>query len=112
MQIKRPKHFVKLPEEEKRNVRVAVRLHSTEYEAIRAAADVRHVSVSDFMRSTALGRKCDVRFEVDCILAISDAVRAIRAMHKAMVEHGVPPPEDEMRALILSAERSVIRLGN
>lgn len=88
------KLFQKKEAADRRSVRYPILLTEKEAEAIRSAADIRNLSVAEFMRRAALGRKADVSYETAIILQLSDATRAIRAIHKAMVEMNFEPPEE------------------
>ena len=50
--------------------------------------------MAEFIRRAALGRKADVSYETKIVLQLSDAVRAIRAIHKAMVDMQIEPPDE------------------
>lgn len=69
------------------------------------------MDVSDFMRRAALGRKADVDYETEIVLALSDITRVIRGFHAALVERGITPPEDELRPVILEARAAILRIS-
>lgn len=50
--------------------------------------------MAELIRRAALGRKADVSYETEIVLQLSDVVRAIRAIHKAMVDMQIKPPEE------------------
>ncbi|AMR80271.1 hypothetical protein A2G96_09580 [Cupriavidus nantongensis] len=66
---------------------------------------------SEFIRRAALGRKADVDFETEIVLALSDITRAVRALHADMVERGITPPEAELLPLILEARAAMLRIS-
>ena len=88
------KLFQKKDKADLKSVRIPIRVTEKEAEKIRHSASIRQMDVSEFIRRAALGRKADVRYETEIVLQLSDAVRAIRAIHKAMVERNIEPPEE------------------
>ena len=70
---------------ELRSIRYPILLTQEEAETIRHSASIRNMSVAEFMRRAALGRKADVDYDTKIVLQLSDVVRSIRAIHKQMV---------------------------
>ncbi|ART61447.1 hypothetical protein CBP36_20995 (plasmid) [Acidovorax carolinensis] len=66
---------------------------------------------SEFIRRAALGRKADVDFETEIVLSLSDITRAVRALHAALLEHKIAPPEAELLPLILEARAAIQRIS-
>lgn len=102
--------FKKIPEENRKAKFIHVRISSTDAEIISAYAKARNLSVCDFMRRAALGRRADVRFETEIVLQLKDIIQAIRVLHTFMVERGVPPNEEAWGLVIdeaLSAMRRI-----
>jgi uncharacterized protein (DUF1778 family) len=93
-----------------RKGRIPVRVTPEEDAQIRTAAGIRHLDVAEYMRRAALGRRADVAYDVEIVLALSDITRVIRGMHAALVEQGVRPPEEEMLALIRDARAAMLRI--
>jgi len=91
------------PDAEKRTVPTLIRWTEDEAQKVRHSASIRQMDVAEFIRRAALGRKADVDFETEIVLALSDITRAMRVMHAAMVERGIAPPEAELLPLILEA---------
>ncbi|MCK4132587.1 hypothetical protein HFK86_09530 [Ralstonia pseudosolanacearum] len=65
------------------------------------------MDVSEFARRAALGRKADVDHQTEAVLALSAITREVRALHAAMVQHGVTPPEADLLPVILEARRAI-----
>ena len=95
-----------------RSVRYPILLTQEEAETIRHSASIRNMSVAEFMRRAALARKADVNYETQIVLELSDIIRAIRAIHKQMVEMQIPPPEEIWSPLIDEAISAILRVGN
>lgn len=102
-------HFKKKEPAEKREIRKVFRVTDDEDKQIRNSASVRQMDDSEFMRRACLGRKADVDYDTEIVLALSGITRALRAMHAGMMKQGIAPPESELLALILDA-RSAIKL--
>ncbi len=94
-----------------RSVRFEVRLTEIEAEKIRFAAKMRNLSVAEFVRRAALGKRTDVDYVTEIVLQLSDAVRAIRAIHKTMVERNIEPPEDIWGPIMDHLEAAMLRIG-
>jgi hypothetical protein len=105
------KLFKKKETSDLRTVRYPILLTEAEAAEIRHSAKIRQLSVADFMRRAALGRKADVDYETEIVLALIDSTRAIRALHKAMVERGFPPPEDLLLPIIVGAGDAISRIS-
>ena len=105
------KLFEKKNPSDLRSVRRPILLTKEEDEKIRHSANIRNLSVAEFIRRAALGRKADVRYETEIVLQLSDVVRAIRAIHKAMVEHKIVPPEEIWGPVMDSAEAAMLRIS-
>ena len=102
--------FKKIPEENRKAKIIHVRVSSADAEIISASAKARNLNVCDFMRRSALGRRADVRFETEIVLQLKDIIQAIRILHFALVERGIPPHEEAWGLVIdeaLSAMRHI-----
>lgn len=98
-----------------RSVRYPILLTEEEAETIRHSASIRQMSVADFMRRAALGRKADVDFETEIVVALNGLRRTIMELHElhaAMVERGLQPPADDWRPVILEARAAIERITN
>ncbi|WP_454734301.1 plasmid mobilization protein [Cupriavidus pauculus] len=104
-------YFQKKPDAEKRSVQMVVRWTPDEAQKVRHSAGIRHMDVAEFIRRAALGRKADVDYETEVVLALSAITREVRALHAAMVEHGLKPPEAELLPLILEARQAILRVA-
>ena len=105
------KLFKKKPPEQNKTVSFLLRLTPAEDSKIRHAASIRNLSTSDFIRRASLGRRADVRYETEIVLALCDVVREIRKLYAAMVEQGIQPPEDDWRPLITEAVAAMHRIS-
>lgn len=105
------KLFTKKPAEEKRSTTSLIRWTEDEIEQVKTAAKIRNLTVSEFIRRAALGRKADVRFETQIVLALHYVVQEARILHKAMTEQGAAPPEKELLELIEGAREAMLRIS-
>jgi hypothetical protein len=86
-------------------------LTQAEAEMIKTAANMHNLSVSEYIRNAALGRKMDMHFETETVLRLIDVVDAIKAIHKGMVEKGITPPEEIMRQMIEESVKAIQRVS-
>jgi uncharacterized protein (DUF1778 family) len=105
------KLFKPVPDDIRRSISIIIRLNQAEAAQIRHAADIRCLTVSDFIRRAALGRKADVRFETHIVLALHHVVQEIREMHKTYLEQGFQPPEELWLPLIKEAGAAMLRIS-
>ncbi len=107
-----PKPFKKVPDQERRTIRYPVHLNTKEDEAIRASAKFRNLSVGEYFRRTALGRKADVHYETQVIRKLSEFIATIRKVYADLAEAGRLPPEiEEWRPLIQDASEAIARIS-
>lgn len=102
--------FRKIPAAEKRTIRYEIRLSGKDAETIRASALVRNLSVAEFMRRAALGRRADIRYETEIILTLRDVVQSIRMLHAAFINEGIVPPAEIWGMLINEATAAMLRI--
>lgn len=93
----RSKLFEKADPAIQKDASVLVRMSQVDRDEIRHLANIRQMSVSDFMRRAALGRKADVDYETETILILSEVTKLMRLLHAELVDQGVAPLEDDMR---------------
>lgn len=105
------KLFKPVPENLRRSTKAIIRLTKTEMEQIRYAAHIRCLSVSEFVRRAALGRKADVRIEQHIIVGLSQTVQELRALRKTMVEQNLIPPDEEILRVIEMAADALRRMS-
>jgi len=105
------KLFTPKDEAEKRSKRIVMRVTTDEELKIKRAAAVRQMDVSEFARRAALGRKADVDQQTEAVLALSAITREVRALHAAMVKHGVTPPEEDLLPVILEARQAILKIS-
>lgn len=89
------KLFQKIDDEKRRSIRYPILLTQKEAETIRFSAKARNLSVAEFIRRAALGRKADLRYETEIILELREVTQAIRRMHADLVERNMLPSEIE-----------------
>lgn len=94
-----------------KDVSVLVRMSQTDREEIRHLANVRQMSVSEFIRRAALGRKADVDYETETILILREVTKHMRELHADLVDHGIAPLEDAMRVVIHEAKAAMLRIS-
>ena len=95
---------------ERRTIRYPIMLNAVEDAAIKNSASIRKLSVAEFFRRAALGRRADVRYEVDIVLQLSSIVRTIRRMHVDLVERGIEPTAEGFRPVIEEAINAMLRI--
>lgn len=103
--------FKKIPDEKKRLVRVPIRFTDKEAQTVRYSADVRTMTVSEFIRRAALGRKAEVQFGHQIILELREVGAAIRALHREYVVQGIEPPEKILRPVIDELVNAILRVS-
>ena len=92
------------------SIRRELRLTLEEDQRIRDAAALRQLNVSEFIRRAALGKKADVRFEVELVLMLIEVVKSIRELHSAVVATGALPPEEQWQPVISQAVAAMLRI--
>ena len=92
------------------SIRRELRLTLEEDQRIRDAAALRQLNVSEFIRRAALGKKADVRFEVELVLMLIEVVKSIRELHSAVVATGALPPEPQWQPVISQAVAAMLRI--
>ena len=107
----RKKLFVTLPSDVAKGSRIELRVTDEEAQKIRHLARIRQMTVSDFVRRAALGRATPVDLETDLVLALSDVVRRIRELHKAVKETGAAPLDEQLLPVILDAKDTILRVA-
>lgn len=106
------KLFKNIDAEERKSVRVELRLTAVDAAAISAAAEMRNLSLSDFMRRAALGRRADVHYETEIVRSLREVVQSIRSLHATFISSGIPPPTEEVGKLLDEALHAMLALRN
>lgn len=106
------KLFVAKPDGERRSKRIVLRVTADEELKVKAAAEARKMDVAEFARRAMLGRRADVDHITDAVLALSSITREIRALHAAMVERGLAPPEDALLPVLLEACAAMLKVAD
>ncbi len=103
----RNKLFKKLPDEQRRDSRIKVRLNEKEAAAIRHAAEIRMLTVSEYLRRTALARRADVQYEMEIVSRLSQATMAIRELHADMNLRNRELEAEDFRPVIIAFIESI-----
>lgn len=106
------KLFKKMPMEKRKISRFEIRLTAIDAATISASAEARNLSMSDFMRRAALGRRADVHFETEIVISLREVAQSIQAMHAAYVRQGAPPPDTIIGELLDLARDAMLQLKN
>ena len=102
--------FKKRPVEQIRAKKVAIAFLLEEYQRIVELARVRDLTVTEYIRRAALGRKADVTYENQIILELREVLEVIRLLHKMIRETGSPPPEAAMRLVFDHVIDAMLRI--
>ena len=92
----------------KRTIRYPILLTEAESETIKEFAGIRNLSVAEFIRRAALGKKAKVHPETELVLAISQATYEIRRVHAENTQAGIPSPEEAMLRAINAATEAIL----
>ena len=101
-----------MPIEKRKIFRCEIRLTAVDAATISASARARNLSVCEYMRRTALGRRADVCYESQIVLSLSEVVEAFKMLHLAVVEHGLLPTEHEWDPVLDEAVAAMQRISN
>lgn len=93
-----------------RSVRCPILLTEEEAAAIRKSASIRQMSVAEFIRRAALGRRADVDYNAKAVLVLSAITWQIRELHAGLVSHSISVQEDGLAELIIEARAAMIRI--
>ena len=105
------KLFKILPDNAVKTKTLHVRILVSDSEIITDLAKARNLSVCEYMRRTALGRRADVCYESQMVLALTDVVEAFKILHAAVVEHGLLPTEHEWDPVLDEAVAAMQRIS-
>ena len=105
------KLFKPLPDAVRKNVVLHIRMSVSDAEIITAAAKARNLSVCDYMRRATLGKRTDVRYESQVVLALTAVVEAFQILHTAVVEQGLLPINHEWNPVIDEAVAAMQRIS-
>lgn len=94
-----------------RSVRYPILLTEKEAVTIRHSAHIRQMSVAEFIRRAALGRKAEVDYNSEAVLVLSTVTRAIRELHAGMVKFSTPIQEEALSELIVLARAAMLRIA-
>jgi hypothetical protein len=103
--------FKAVPDAVRKDTAILVRISQIENDQIRYSASIRNLSVAEFMRRAALGRKADVRYETEIVLQLSEVTRVLRGLHREMIAKGMSPPEAIWTPVMDAALAAMIRIS-
>lgn len=91
---------------------IVCRVPVTEDEAIliKDAANIRNLSVAEYFRRTALGRKADVKYETEIVTMLGTLVKTFREIHTVLVETNRPMDEYEFNKAVNEAKCAMLRI--
>lgn len=105
--------FQKIDDAERRTIAWRLWVNETEAAAIEHAAAIRKLDRSDFVRRAALGRRADVRYEMEIVLTLSTLVQEIRELHEALTANGAAPSaelSEGLREIVTEARDAILRI--
>ena len=105
------KLFKILPDNAVKTKTLHVRILVSDSEIITDLAKARNLSVCEYMRRTALGRRTDICYESQVVLALTEVVEAFKILHLAVVEHGLQPTEHEWDPVLDEAVAAMQRIS-
>lgn len=100
-----------MPIEERKIFRCEIRLTAIDAATVSAAARARNLSVCEYMRRTALGRRADVCYESQMVLELTDVVETFKILHATVVEYGYLPVNQEWDPVIEEAVAAMQRIS-
>lgn len=106
------KLFMPLPAGQRRDKSFILRVNRDEFIQIKNAAGIRHMTVSEYLRRVALGRKADVTFEANITVMLGRLVCVVRDMYAATKDKGTNFPESDWRRIINEADKAIQLIGN
>lgn len=94
----------------KRTKRMPVLWTPAEYLIVEEAARARLLTPSEFVRRAALGRKTDVRYEKEIVLALLKISAEISRLHNESVAKGLNPQKELLEPLVEQAIAAMLRI--
>lgn len=88
-----------------------IRVTQGEHVEITHLASIRNLAVADFVRRAALGRRADVDYHTDIVLALSNVVKSIRELRAAIAETGRPPQDEVLMLVLREAIAAMLRIA-
>lgn len=105
------KPYKSVAPEDRRSEFIRIRTTASEKLEIQEQALIRNLDVSKFLIRSALHRRADIKVETEMILAIREAVAAIKGLHVAYLDLGVTPPETVLAPVIDEAVEAILSLA-
>jgi hypothetical protein len=105
------KLFTSVAMADRRTVRYPLLLTPAEAEKIRAAANIRNLSVAEYIRRTALARKAEIRYETEIVLTLRYLADKIRDLVEDSRSRNQPVLEDQLRPVIAEVIAAMLRVS-
>ena len=97
--------------EDRRTVRIRIWVTAAEKREIQAQALIRNLDVTQFLLRSVFHRRADVKMETEMILALREAVSAIKELHAGYLAQGLQPPEAVLAPVIDQAVEAILSLA-
>ena len=97
--------------EKVKSKRIQIRVTESDEFLIQQAAMIRNLSVGEFCRRAALGRKADVKYDIQIVLTVLRVNQTLRDMYHKYLEVGLAPPEDLMAKMLLDGIDAMKRIS-
>lgn len=104
------KLFVRKSDDEKRTKRTPILWTDNEHLKVTNSAKIRNLEFSEFVRRASLGRKADVDFDTQTVLALHHVVQEIRRFRKDFLGIGLAPPDKELLLVLDQAGEAFSRI--
>ncbi|OJW50282.1 MAG: hypothetical protein BGO63_11250 [Candidatus Accumulibacter sp. 66-26] len=93
-------------------------VNAAERAEIEHNANIRNLTVGDFMRRAGLGRKADVRYDTQIVLAVTELVQSIRTLNVDLLSMQTVEMDanrldallDTMRQIVGEAKAALLRI--
>ena len=105
------KLFKTAGEAERKASMITIRAMGAQKDEIYAQAAARNLTVTEYILRMTLHRRADIRIETSMILALREAVDAIKRLHADYVATGHPPPEHLLGPVIQDAIVAILNLS-
>lgn len=105
------KLFKPVAEAERKAPTIKFRVTAAQKSEIYAQAAARNLAVTEYILRMTLHRRADIRIETSMILALREAVNAIKRLHADYVATGHTPPEHLLGPVIQDAIVAILNLS-
>jgi uncharacterized protein (DUF1778 family) len=104
------KLFEKKPDSERKKKAILLRFTDDDAAAIVKAAEIRNLSVNEYVRRAALGRKADVDYQTEIVLALRGVIDQLKNIYAEFVNNKIQPPLDVMKPVLIMAIEAITRI--